>query len=137
MDPTWARVARTAHPRRQGGLMAPGCTSRCARSFFDGQTPSGVEGVSIRVNVLWPGARYRRTRRDKEEETPMPMRVLPRLARFLTAAALLTWVLVPAAGAQAPADWSDVPVTHVNIPIPEGAPPYGSNILDIDQAAHR
>jgi len=65
------------------------------------------------------------------------MRVLPQVARFLTAAALLTWVLAPAAGAQDPADWSDVPVTHVNIPIPEGAPPYGSNILDIDQAAHR
>jgi len=63
--------------------------------------------------------------------------ILLQAARLLTAAMLSTLALAAPAGAQAPADWSNVPVTHVEIPIPAGAPPYGSNIIDIDQAAHR
>jgi YVTN family beta-propeller protein len=54
---------------------------------------------------------------------------------LFAAATFLT--LIPAAPTIAAADWSDIPVTHVEIPIPEDAPAYRSNIIDLDQTAHR
>lgn len=64
----------------------------------------------------------------------MRARNVSQMVRVFAAATLLT--LVPAVPASA-ADWSDIAVTHVGIPIPEDAPAYASNIIDIDQAAHR
>src|SRR5436309_9994352 len=65
----------------------------------------------------------------------MGVRKLSQVIRLLGATSLLA--LLPAVPVTAAADWSGVPVTHVEIPIPDGAPDYASNILDIDQAAHR